>query len=192
MKRCNAVQFGVLAITLIATGSLAVAEEGEGSRFDFVLGPRVGLTLAVTKPEDFNASVQHVYPDSGRSYFPLITQFGLNLEQRIRLGSTRSHFAFQEVVLVGGIDQNVLMPSLSTLIGFRSHSGLEIGLGPNMSMTVKDGEPVLSMSVVFAAGWTFSFDGVYVPVNLAVVPTPQDGAPRITFVTGFNFGLFRS
>ena len=192
MKRCSAVQFGVLAITLIATGSLSVVAEGEGSRFDFVLGPRVGLTYAATKPEDFNASVQHVYPDSGRSYFPLITQFGLNLEQRIRLGSTRSHFAFQEVVLVGGIDQNVLMPSLSTLIGFRSHSGLEIGLGPNMSMTVKDGEPVLSMSVVFAAGWTFSFDGVYVPVNLAVVPTPQDGAPRITFVTGFNFGLFRS
>ena len=177
----------VLAITLIATVSMSAAAES-GSRFQFVFGPRVGATYVfVEKWDTYDEKMQIPFPDPEREYYPVITQFGVNLEQRIRLGGTQSHFAFQEVLLVGGIDQNTPLPSLSLLIGFRSHAGLEIGLGPNLSMSVKNDVPVVGMSVVIAGGWTFSFNDVYVPVNIAVVPTPRDSSPRLTILTGFNF-----
>ena len=120
---------------------------------------------------------------------PGLTQFGLNVERRIQLGTTDSHFVFQEILVIGGLDQNLVMPSLNTLIGFRSHAGLEIGLGPNLSLAVVDGRPSLAVSVLYAIGWTFSFSDVHVPVNVAIVPTPRGGNPRLTVITGFNFGL---
>ncbi len=61
---------------------------------------------------------------------PLFHPVRLNLEQRLRLGSTNSHFAFQELFLVGGMDQGIFLPSFDFLIGFRSHWGLQFGLGP--------------------------------------------------------------
>ena len=186
MNRRKALITGVLAITLIAMVSVSTRAD---SRFSFVFGPRVGGTYIFTDWGDYDTAVQAVFPDDDRQYNPLVTQFGLNLEQRIRLGGTRSHFAFQEILLVGGIDQNMVLPSLSTLIGFRSHAGLELGLGPNFSIALKDAQATLAMSVVFAAGWTFSFDDVHVPVNIAIVPTPSDGKPRLTVLTGFNFDV---
>lgn len=180
---------GLLAVfcALGATGAYG-QEDAPAKRVEFVYGPRVGVSYIVTDPAEFNESVQEMFPDSDRKYFPIITQFGLNLEQRIRLGNTASHFAFQEVLIIGGLDQNLIIPSLSVLIGFRSRAGLELGLGPNVSLKRSaDGPAGVGLSVVYALGWTFDFSGVYVPVNLAVVPTPSDGAPRITLLTGFNF-----
>ena len=187
MKGKSFRRIAVLAITLIATVSVSSLADSR-SRFQFVFGPRVGATYVMVEDWDaYDETMQVPFPDTDRQYFPIITQFGVNLEQRIRLGGTQSHFAFQEVLLVGGIDQNTPLPSLSMLIGFRSHAGLEIGLGPNLSMSVKNNVPVVAMSVVIAAGWTFSFNDVYVPVNIAIVPTPRDSSPRLTILTGFNF-----
>jgi hypothetical protein len=45
----------------------------------------------------------------------------------------------------------------------------------------------LDLSVAYSVGWTFSFEDVFVPVDLAFIPTPSDGKPRITLLTGFNF-----
>ena len=112
----------------------------------------------------------------------------MNLEQRIKLGETKSHFAFQEVFLIGGIDQSIVLPSLSFIIGYRHSSGLEFGLGPNISTTSDiRGDIIPSISVVYSIGWTFSYQSVYVPINLAIVPTPVDGHPRVSLLTGFNF-----
>ncbi|MBW8003557.1 MAG: hypothetical protein FVQ80_16350 [Planctomycetes bacterium] len=164
-------------------------DEDEESMLEFIFGPRVGVSWVIATPEQFNESVQQIFPDETRAYFPIFTQFGINLEQRIRLGTTKSHFAFQEVLVIGGLDQNIVLPSLNFLIGFRSHAGLEFGLGPNISMSRSAGDIEITVSVVYAVGWTFFFQNVFVPVNIAVVPTPSDGHPRITFLTGFNFKL---
>ena len=156
-------------------------------RVAVVVGPRVGATYVIVDQPTFNSGVQAVFPDTGRQYFPVLSQFGVNIEQRIRLGGTQSHFVFQEVVLLGGLDQNIYMPSASVLIGFRSRAGLEFGLGPNFSLTTNDGSVGLGITVVYAVGWTFSFQEVYVPVNFAIAPTPKDGRIRLTLLTGFNF-----
>ncbi len=168
----------------------ALAETGdEELRLQLIFGPRVGISYVVVNPDDFNNSVQEVFPDDNREYFPVFTQFGINLEQRIRLGGTKSHFAFQEVLVIGGLDQNIVLPSLNLLIGFRSHAGLEFGLGPNISMSRSTEGPGVTVSVVYAVGWTFSFKNVFVPVNFAIVPTPSGGHPRLTLLTGFNFEM---
>jgi hypothetical protein len=179
------------AVLFVLVGTLSVHPQGVGARkrLELVYGPRVGVTYIVADPEAFDESLQQLFPDSGREYFPIVTQFGVSVEQRIRLGETESHFAFQEIFLIGGLDQNIVIPSLSVLIGFRSRAGLELGLGPNLSMKRSGEEGTgAGVSVVYAVGWTFAFDEVYVPVNLAIVPTPSDRTPRISLLTGFNFG----
>lgn len=178
--------FAILIVAVFSTiGSFNVAAQ---SRFQFVFGPRVGATYIVTEWQKFDPAIQKMFPDPEITYYPIITQFGINLEQRIRLGSTESHFAFQEVLVIGGIDQNLFIPSLSVMIGFRSHTGLEFGLGPNLGVSMKNGHVTPTLTVVYAAGWTFSFNDVHIPVNVAVVPTPADGKPRVSLITGFNFG----
>jgi hypothetical protein len=152
-----------------------------------VFGPRAGFTFVAAPAADFNTMLQEFYPDAGRDYVPIMSQFGVNLEQRIQLGFTDSHFVFQEVILVTGLDQNILIPSFSGLIGFRSKFGLEFGLGPSFNIKASDSGIEVAMTVVYAIGWTISFSGVYVPINLVVLPTPADGLPRIGIITGFNF-----
>lgn len=162
----------------------------ENETVDYLFGPRTGFTYVFTTQDDFDEKIQSIYSNEDKTYFPFFTQFGLMLEQRIKLGDTDNHFAFQEVILIGGIDQSIVIPSLSFAIGFRHHNGLEFGLGPNVSITTNsDDEMIANISVVYTVGWTFSYENVFVPVNIAVVPTPIDGSPRFSLLTGFNFFL---
>ena len=106
----------------------------------------------------------------------------------MRLGGTNSHFAFQEILVLGGLDQSLLLPTAAVLIGFRSHSGLEIGLGPSLGATASDSSALpIGISVLYALAWNFSFSGVHIPVDIAVNPSPRDGLSRFTLMTGFNF-----
>ena len=170
-------------------GIVSLFAQNEEARFQGFFGPRIGVTYVAADPEEFNEKLQEMFPNDDRKYIPFFTQFGINFEQRIRLGSTKSHFAFQEVLIVGGIDQGIFVPSFSILIGFRSHTGFEFGLGPNFIVKWTQEELELATSVVYAIGWTFPFHNVYIPLNLAVIPTPDDGHPRISLVSGFNFKL---
>ncbi|MCE9680705.1 hypothetical protein LZP69_16425, partial [Shewanella sp. AS1] len=92
-------------------------------------GPLVGLTWMAAHSQELDTKLQSVFENRDRSYTPFMTQFGVALEQRLPLGQTASHFAFQEVLAVTGVDQGVALPSLSVLLGFRSHAGLQLGLG---------------------------------------------------------------
>lgn len=176
----------ILVLLLFILPSLLFSEEK--GIVDYLFGPRTGFTYVFTTQEEFDTRIQTIYPNVDKTYFPFFTQFGLMLEQRIKLGDTSNHFAFQEVILIGGIDQSIVIPSISFAIGFRHHNGLEFGLGPNLSITTNSNEEmVANISVVYTIGWTFSYENVFVPVNIAVVPTPIDGKPRFSVLTGFNF-----
>lgn len=174
---------------ILFSGLIKIFAQNEERRFQAYLGPRIGVTYVASDPEEFNEQLQKMYPNDDRKYIPFFTQFGINLEQRVRLGSTKSHFAIQEILVVGGIDQGIFIPSFSFLIGFRSHTGFEFGLGPNFILKWAQDELELATSVLYAIGWTFSFHTAYIPINLAVIPTPADGHPRFSLVSGFNFKL---
>jgi len=158
----------------------AFAEEPEGPEaFSLVFGPRLGFS-GFWPPEKFTSSVSSLY--SG-DYVPVVSLFGITLEQRLLLGQTKSHFAFQEVVLVGGLEQGIALPEGAFLIGYRDYSGFEFGAGPILHLG--------GVGVVVAIGYTLSFKGMFVPIDLSFI-IPNNAQPAsIGFTTGFNFQISR-
>jgi hypothetical protein len=171
-----------LAAAFAAIGVPSFAQDEEGpSNFQLVLGPRIGCTFVIQSPEDFTSSLRELYATG--DYFPVLSVFGVTLEQRILLGHTKSHFAFQGLVLVLGLEQGIAIPEAALLIGYRDFSGLEFGVGPLVQMS--------GVSVLAAVGWTFAVRGVYVPVDLSVIIPNSSRPPAIGLTTGFNFNIGR-
>jgi len=107
---------------------------------------------------------------------PIVTQFGWQFEWRFFSLEDGPSGVVEIVPLVGGIEQNLFLPSLSALIGLRSKEGLEFGVGPNVSIT--------GFAIALAGGVTFKTGQINWPINIAYVPSTK-GA-RLTFLVGFN------
>jgi hypothetical protein len=167
----------ILAAALPASGEDLTQPEA----FSMILGPRIGGSYIFDTPENFSTSIATLYPAG--NYFPVFTLFGITFEQRILLGETRSHFAFQEVVLVGGLEQGIALPEAAILIGYRDFSGFEFGIGPIVHMQ--------GLGVLAALGWTFSYAGVFVPVDISLIIPNRDRPAAIAVTTGFNFEISR-
>lgn len=168
-----------ISVPIFAQGTEA---DGEGpAAFSMIVGPRVGVSGTIAQPEEFSASVAALYPAG--SYFPAVSLFGITVEQRILLGRTRSHFAFQEVVLIGGLEQGIALPEGAILIGYRDYSGFEIGAGPILHLA--------GVGVVAAAGFTFAFNGMFIPVDVSVIIPSMDRPASVALTTGFNFQISR-
>jgi hypothetical protein len=80
------------------------------------------------------------------------------------------------VVLAGGLDQGVVLPSLSWLVGIRTPEGVEFGAGPNFTP--------LGVGLVAAFGVTVRTGALNVPLNFALAPS-RSGL-RVSVLTGFN------
>jgi hypothetical protein len=80
------------------------------------------------------------------------------------------------IALVGGLEQGVVLPSLSWMVGVRTRDGAEFGVGPNVTPA--------GTALVFATGTTFRAGPVNVPLNLAAVPSKAGS--RISLLTGFS------
>ncbi len=132
-------------------------------------GPRVGFTyIAPGKTADRlmeNFDVK-----------PFITQFGWQFETRYFSLPNGTAGLVEGVILIGGLEQGVFLPSANLLVGIRNSRGVEFGFGPNLSLA--------GASFVLAAGFTFHSDYVNFPVNFALVPS-ADGM-RFSLLTGFN------
>jgi hypothetical protein len=132
-------------------------------------GPRLGVTSlsdgVVTRLQERSIEVR-----------PMITQFGWQFERQFYSKDSGVAAVNEWVVLVGGLDQGVVLPSVTWLVGLRSNQGTEIGIGPNVT-------PV-GVALAFAAGVTLRAGIMNVPMNLAVVPSKA--GTRVSFLTGFN------
>ena len=60
----------------------------------------------------------------------MITQFGWQVEKQFYNGGSGVAALTEAVVLVGGMEQGLVLPSLSWLVGVRTHAGTEFGVGP--------------------------------------------------------------
>jgi hypothetical protein len=65
---------------------------------------------------------------------------------------------------------------LNWLVGLRSSSGAEFGIGPNLTPA--------GVALTLAAGVTFRSGALNVPVTIAWVPSKA--GTRISMLTGFN------
>ena len=133
-------------------------------------GPRFGITSLS------QGIIDKLHNDQEIDVRPTITQFGWQFERQF-YGKAGGLAAVNEfVVLAGGMEQGVVLPSINWLVGLRSPSGAEFGIGPNIT-------PV-GVALAIAGGITFRSGSLNVPVTFAMVPS-KDGM-RVSVLTGFN------
>jgi hypothetical protein len=132
-------------------------------------GPRFGLT-------SLSQGVVDKLAERSITVRPVITQFGWQTERQFFTTDSGFSALNEWVLLLGGLEQGVALPSVSWLVGFRTREGAEIGVGPNITPA--------GVALAFAGGMTLRTGVVNVPMNVAVVPS-HDGT-RISFLTGFT------
>lgn len=132
-------------------------------------GPRFGFTIlsdgVIKKLKDESIDVGSV-----------VTQFGWQVEKRFYASENGNMGVTEWVLLVGGLEQSVALPSVTWLVGMRTKTGAEFGVGPNVTP--------LGAALAIAAGVTYRTGALNLPVNLAVVPSKS--GVRVSLLAGFN------
>jgi hypothetical protein len=133
-------------------------------------GPRVGITY-------LSPGVREVVEDvTMESVYPLISQFGWQWERRLFSVDGGLTGVSEWILLVGGLEQSHFLPSLTWVMGVRTAAGHEIGVGPNVTAA--------GTALAVAAGITLRSGPIFIPVNVAAVPS-RSGL-RVSLLTGFN------
>jgi hypothetical protein len=169
MLRISTVARGAVLMLVISTPALGQTTEPPVTRVASLAGPRAGLTIL---SEETVAKLQ----EHGVTVAPVISQFGWQFEKRFYHNGDGLTAVTEWVLLLGGLDQGVALPSLSWLVGMRTAQGAEFGVGPNLT--------ALGAGLAIAAGTTFRAGALNVPVNIAVVPSKT--GLRVSLLTGFN------
>ncbi len=133
-------------------------------------GPRVGVTFLS------DGITRKLRNDADLEVGSFVSQFGWQWEKRFLSSENGVTGVTEWVILFGGIDQGVVLPSFSWLVGLRSVKGIEFAVGPNLT-------PV-GLAMAAAAGVTWRAGNLNVPVNLAVVPSKS--GVRVSLLAGFN------
>ena len=133
-------------------------------------GPRFGLTFlsdgVVEKLEERQITISR----------PYVSQFGWQFEKQFYAQDSGVTMVTEWVALVGGLEESVVLPSLSWLVGVRMRDGAEFGIGPNITPA--------GTALVLATGVTFRAGALNVPVNVAVVPSKS--GTRVSVLSGFS------
>jgi hypothetical protein len=170
----TAVRFMIrAAVALLAAAAPALAQTSTAPVGGVIKlsGPRVGVTVLS------DGVVRKLRVEDEVDVSSAITQFGWQFEKRFDgTGSSRLTPVTEWVVLLGGLEQGVVLPSLSWLVGIRTREGVELGVGPNLT-------PV-GAALAVAAGMTFRSGALNFPLNLAVVPSKA--GVRVSLLSGFN------
>lgn len=135
-------------------------------------GPRTGITVITGKLAD---TIKDEY-----ELVPTITQFGWQYETMFFSIPDGPVGVSEYVILVGGIEQGVAIPSLSWVVGLRGPTGLEIGVGPNISLS--------GIAYVIAGGITKSYGQLNVPINGSIVLS--QGGIRFSVLVGFTSAVY--
>jgi hypothetical protein len=132
-------------------------------------GPRFGFTL-------LSDGVVEKLAERQIEVGPHISQFGWQAEKQFFTRGSGVTMVTEWIALVGGLEQSVVLPSLSWMVGVRTRDGAEFGIGPNVTPA--------GTALVFATGMTFRAGAVNVPVNVAVVPSKS--GTRVSVLSGFS------
>ena len=132
-------------------------------------GPRVGVAYLIGGSVTAERAGKHIAP--------FISLFGWQLEHQFDTGRNDLPVPMTEIVLLAGaVEQGIVLPSASWLIGLRRRNGWEAGLGPTLTGA--------GVQLAAAAGVTHSLGRINVPLNLAVAPGRRGASVSVT--TGFN------
>lgn len=163
----------LLLAPLAAEGSAQVGQplnDAEAVQPLRLSGPRFGVTYMTDGVRNRAMEFLEYRPGA------VITQFGWQWETRFFSYGEGATGVSEWILLVGGLDQSLVIPSLTWIVGFRSGSGVEFGVGPNVTAA--------GAALVVAGGVTLRSGSIFFPINLAVVPSRV--GPRISILAGFN------
>ena len=159
-----------LAVSAVAASAQSVIDPPGFTKTVNLSGPRFGMTALST------GVVEELQKKRGIELNPNISQFGWQFERQFYTRDSGVAAVNEWVVLLGGLDQGVVLPSLSWMVGLRTREGAEFGIGPNITPA--------GVALAVAAGVTFRAGNLNVPMNVAVVPSKA--GTRISVLTGFN------
>lgn len=132
-------------------------------------GPRLGVA--------YLTSGSVTAEKEGRRLSPMTSLFGWQFERQFPTGMKDAPLPMTELVLLaGGIEQNLFLPSASLVLGLRQPNGWEFGVGPTVTGA--------GAQLVVAGGITRPLGNLNIPMNLAVAPGRRGAS--ISFTTGFN------
>jgi hypothetical protein len=160
----------ILAVALLLTLPRFGSAQGTTSAQRRLSGPRFGVTFLTREMRD---SIAVTFEENVGA---VITQFGWQWERQFANNGGGLTPVTEWVLLVGGLEQGVFLPSLSWMVGLRSLGGAEFGVGPNLGPG--------GIGLVLAAGLTKTSGNLNIPFNVAVVPS-REGL-RVGLLAGFN------
>ena len=95
-------------------------------------------------------------------YGAVMSQYGWQWESRFADGGDIVGLV-EWIALIGGMEKGLFLPSISSMVGIRTSSGIEFAAGPNLSLG--------GIAMVIGAGYNFRFGNLNLPINIAYVPS---------------------
>ncbi|HXW05723.1 MAG TPA: hypothetical protein VD833_10860 [Vicinamibacterales bacterium] len=169
MLRRATVSALLVAATCAPAASQTPSQLPPYARVASLSGPRFGFTL-------LSEGVMNELASRQIEVGPHVSQFGWQFEKQFYHRDGGLTMVTEWVALLGGLEQNVTLPSLSWLVGARTRDGAEFGIGPNITPA--------GTAIVVAAGVTFRTGALNIPLNVAVVPSKYGS--RVTVLSGFS------
>lgn len=134
-------------------------------------GPRIGFTLLAP-----GGTADYLSGEDGASS-QIMTQYGWQWESRFADGEAFTGLV-EWVLLVGGMEKGKFLPSVSSLVGFRSLEGFEIAAGPNLSAG--------GLGMVAGFGFTMTQGNLNIPINFVFSPKKEWSGAGFSVLIGFN------
>ena len=128
------------------------------AQIQYLAGPRLGLT-AVEPGLLANILRKDVkfFSDENREswdgtslgqYGAVMSQYGWQWESRFADGGDIVGLV-EWIALIGGMEKGLFLPSISSMVGIRTSSGIEFGARPNLSLG--------GIAIVIGSAYNFSF-----------------------------------
>ena len=132
----------------------------------------------VQEAEDLNS------PGEVKRIHPHTSVLGFEMQQAMAGGGWLD-ILFIENVSLTGLDQSVINPSASLLVGFEIDKQIQLGVGPHLSFFDASGENRY-IHLIVAAGYTAQAGLLSVPLHVTFVPD-VDGFWAMAITTGVNW-----
>ena len=155
-----------LLLTLIIALGFTLSSNAQ---VESLTGPRLGVAIISASPSsglingtldlDEMGELPADYSDKIKS--AVTSLYGWQWESRFADGGDVTGIV-EWIALVGGMEKGLFLPSVSSMVGARTSSGLEFAMGPNLSLG--------GIAMVFGLGYNFKSGDLNMPVNIGFVP----------------------
>ena len=155
---------------IVFTIALGLGLLTANAQIQSLAGPRLGLVYISASPGSTflngDMKLDDLFDEGSSDYAEvakgtLTSLYGWQWESRFADGGNVTGIV-EWIALVGGMEKGKFLPSVSSMVGARTASGLEFAIGPNLSLG--------GIAMVFGMGYNFKSGNLNIPVNIAFVP----------------------